>query len=115
MSQHNSRDLFAVTLVAAAAGFVAGILFAPKKGSETIEDLRYHADRLEAQARKGVTVARETAAEGAKELKKVVTEASHDAKELAADAKVRAKRTVSNLEHAAKDVESKARSAWSKS
>lgn len=38
--QNKSSNTFGIVLLAAAAGALAGLLFAPKKGTETREDLR---------------------------------------------------------------------------
>lgn len=67
------------TVAAAAIGFAAGILLAPKSGKETREDIKVKADEAKAKARTKADQAKEAAMEAKKHLaagtKKVQTEA----------------------------------------
>ncbi len=40
MDKHNANNMFNVAILAAAAGAVAALLFAPKRGTEMREDLK---------------------------------------------------------------------------
>lgn len=85
-------------VAAAATGFVAGILFAPKSGKETREDIKRKAGEakdytvetagvVKDKASAGYAAAREGATEIGKEASGFINRASAHAKEVARDAK----------------------------
>lgn len=85
-------------VIAAAAGFVAGILLAPKSGKETREDLKNKAldakeyavetaDRVKVKAAHGYAVVREGAGHIGEEVTGFVGRARHSVEEVADDAK----------------------------
>ena len=72
-------------LVSAAAGFVTGILTAPKSGKETRADIKAKADEMKSEADKK-----------ARELKKQADSAVKDAKRTVEDYRGRAERAVNS-------------------
>jgi len=112
MAEKHSPNALGITVIAMVAGFVAGLLMAPKSGAETRKDLCKKAERYEKKAKDGLEAAKETADEGKRELKALTDEIKIDAKELGSDAKVRARRTITHAKTGAQNVESKARQAW---
>lgn len=111
MGQHHSSGA-GVALLAAAAGFVAGILLAPKSGAETRKDVKRQAKKYQKEATRGLDIAKDTFEASRKELKTVADEVVKDARELSSDAKVRAKRTAEHAKTSAHTVEGRARQAW---
>lgn len=85
-----SKGKFAVgALVAAAAGFVAGILTAPKSGKETREDLKYAAlkakDTVVAEAEKAKDVAVKKSKEAQGKAEEVYKDVRGKAEDVAGD------------------------------
>jgi len=79
-----SKGKFAMgALIAAAAGFVAGIVTAPKAGSETRAEIKAKADKIKAEIVKKAEIATSEAQDKAEDLK-----------DKAEDLKVRAERAV---------------------
>lgn len=74
-------------LIAAAAGFAAGILLAPKSGEATRQELKQRARQAEKAARRKAGVAREKMREGADTLHHGVDVASVEAAEFGHSAK----------------------------
>ena len=78
------------TILAAAAGFAAGILLAPKSGKETREDIRVKAletkDAASESADKAMQVARESAAKAEVEARGMARSVQKSAKTIAAEA-----------------------------
>lgn len=68
-------------IAAAAAGYVAGVLMAPKSGEETRKDLRDKKAELEQKANEKKEVAREVLDESAAKVKKGVSKISDEAVE----------------------------------
>lgn len=74
-SDHKTAKRFAVgTLLAAAAGYVAGILTAPKSGKETRQDIKETVERTYTAAEKELKKLHTELAEALDEAKKKVTE-----------------------------------------
>ena len=65
---------FVKVVAAAAAGFVAGILLAPKSGKETRADIKAKADEVKTKATEAVGVAKEKATAGYEAAKVGATE-----------------------------------------
>lgn len=103
------------TLVAAAAGFAAGILLAPKSGKETREDIKAKAieakDKAEGKADEAKEVLRESAAKAeveargmAKSVKKSAGTMAAEANYLGHEAKERMGRVADKTKQDAKDL-----------
>lgn len=80
------KKLLAV-IGAAAAGFAAGILTAPKSGEETRADLRKKADELKVNADKKAKEAQKVAEDGVEAVKSVAKKVGDVATATARDAK----------------------------
>jgi gas vesicle protein len=96
MSKESNKKWAVGALVAAAAGFIAGILTAPKSGKETREDIKNTANRVVSEAEK--------------QLKKVHSEMNvviDDAKALLGGKSGKAKEDIQKALDAAKDKQSK--------
>ena len=74
------KQVIAVALTARAAGYVAGILTAPKSGKETRQDLRDAADKAVQEAERRLKFAHS-------ELSRLIANASDRAQELSGKAK----------------------------
>lgn len=101
------------TLIAAAAGFAAGILLAPKSGKETREDIKAKAldakGEAEKQADRAVDVLKDSAAKAeaeargmAKSVKKSAETVAAEANFLGHEAKERAGRVADKTKQSAK-------------
>jgi gas vesicle protein len=100
----------AIKLVAAAAvGFVAGVLLAPKRGEETIEDIKRKAldakdyadakaERLQRVAQRGYATLRSGAEDIGEEVGEFVTHAKTSGAKLSREAKTRGKRVATKAE-----------------
>jgi gas vesicle protein len=106
---------FVKVVGAAAAGFVAGILLAPKSGKETRADIKAKADEVKTKATEAVGVAKEKATAGyeaakvgATEVGKEVTgffgRASKQAGTVAKDAKKTASTVADDAKEAGRNV-----------
>jgi len=91
---------------AAMAGFITGILVAPKSGRETREDLRAKAEDTKRQAREKLETVNRAVQDGTQELKDFGRKSGAEATGLADDAKRRAarvdheaKKTTHDLQH----------------
>jgi gas vesicle protein len=96
MSKESNKKWAVGALVAATAGFIAGILTAPKSGKETREDIKNTANRVVSEAEK--------------QLKKVHSEMNvviDDAKALLGGKSGKAKEDIQKALDAAKDKQSK--------
>jgi gas vesicle protein len=71
----------------AAAGYVAGVLFAPKSGKETREDLKKKADEAKKVASQKAEKAKVVYDENSVKVKQAATEIGSDAKDFAQKAK----------------------------
>jgi gas vesicle protein len=102
------------TLVAAAAGFAAGILLAPKSGKETREDIKAKAletkDRAAEKAGEATEVLKESASKAeaemrgmAKSVKKSASTMAAEANYLGHEAKERASRVADKTQKDAKE------------
>jgi gas vesicle protein len=92
MSKDTNKKWAIGAIVAAAAGFVAGILTAPKSGKETREDIKNTANRVVSEVEK--------------QLKKLHSEMNvviEDAKKLLTGKSGKAKEDISKALHAAKE------------
>ena len=100
-------------VVAAAAGFAAGILLAPKSGKETREEIRARAQdtkkQLDTKADEAVDVLKESAAKAeveargmAKSVKKSASTVAAEANYLGHEAKERMNRVTQDTKEAAK-------------
>lgn len=68
--QTSTKGKFALgALIGAAAGAVGGLLFAPKSGEETREDIKNKAKEAEAEVKEKATTAKRKAESAAKEAK----------------------------------------------
>ena len=70
---------FVKVVAAAAAGFVAGILLAPKSGKETRADIKAKADEVKTKATEAVGVAKEKATAGYEAAKVGATDRTNGA------------------------------------
>jgi gas vesicle protein len=96
MSKDSNRKWAIGALLAGVAGFIAGILTAPKSGKETREDIKDTANRVVSEAEK--------------QLKKIHSEMNvviEDAKQLLAGKSGKAKEDVSHAIHQAKEKQQK--------
>jgi gas vesicle protein len=96
MSKDSNKKWAIGAVVAGAAGYIAGILTAPKSGKETREDIKDTANRVVSEAEK--------------QLKKLHSEMNvviDDAKELLAGKSGKAKEDISSAVHAAKEKQQK--------
>lgn len=94
------------------AGFIAGVLLAPRSGKDTRRDLKQKARKYQAEAEQGLEIAKDAFEVGQRELKTVATEVAKDVRELTSDAKVRAKRNAQHAKVSAQNVETNTRRAW---
>lgn len=100
--QDNAKKIAIGGAIAALAGFIAGILTAPKSGKETRQDIKDTADK--------------SVAEAEKELKKLHTELDTlitQAKSKRAKLNTKARDELGNLTDAAKDAKEKVREVLS--
>lgn len=96
MGKHDKRNLGIFAVFAALAGFIAGILTAPKSGKETREDIKDTANRVVSEAEK--------------QLKKLHTEMNvvlMDARELLQGKSGKAKQDLASAVGAAKEKQGK--------
>lgn len=103
------------TIIAAAAGFAAGILLAPKSGKETREDIRAKAletkGQIDEKADEALDVLKEGAARAeaeardmAKSVKKSASTVAAEANFLGHEAKERASRVAERTQQDAKEI-----------
>jgi len=110
-------------IVAAAGGFVAGILLAPKSGKETREDLKLKADEAKIKAKKkaddlkvaadegtetfrrGADVASREVVEFGRSAKATAEKIAAEAAELGGEARTRAARVASDAKKTAQTIE----------
>lgn len=78
-------------IVAAAAGVLAGVLFAPKSGKETRQDIQKKADKLKGQADAELKEVKRVAKKSAGTIKTGAKEVSEEVKEFSDDVKKSAK------------------------
>lgn len=97
MSKDSAKKFAIGTVVAAAAGYVAGVLTAPKSGKETRQDIKDTAEK--------------SVAEAEKQLRKLHTELNNlidEAKSKAGDLSDKTRKELDNLLEKAKDSKDKA-------
>ena len=73
MSKSNGKNVVAAVILGAAAGYVAGILTAPKSGKETRQDIKNTADKYKSEAEQKLQLLRD-------ELSVVIDDASAKAR-----------------------------------
>jgi gas vesicle protein len=90
-----SKGKFALgAMIGAAAGFITGILTAPKSGKETRAELMEKAEKAKAEAAKKAEYAANKAADFSKDAKLKAQEMAEKAKTEAVDLKERSERAV---------------------
>jgi len=112
MSKANGPSVLGVAVAAAAVGAVVALLFAPKSGKETREELLEQADHMKRRAVKGAHLAQEVASEAGERFHEAFGEVAKDAKRVARTTKSAAHHAAGSVKDAAVDVEDKARDAW---
>jgi gas vesicle protein len=81
-------------VAAAAAGYVAGVLFAPKSGEETRKDLKAKKDELELKATAKKEQAKEVLDESTQRVKKGAADISDEAADFSKTLGTQAKRSL---------------------
>lgn len=80
-------------LIAAAGGFIAGVLLAPKSGKETRQDIKDRTTQYKGKAEDGLVEAKK----GARLLKDELSEGAESVKNIAKDASTDASRTAERV------------------
>lgn len=110
MSNNNKSGGFAAgALIGAAVGAVAALLYAPKSGKETREDLKAKANEMKDQANVAADKAAKKASEVKDDLSTKAEQVSNSAKSAAADWRGRADRVIKTAqeEFSKQDIDSK--------
>lgn len=89
-----SMSLFGVMTLAAMAGAVTALLFAPRKGSETREKLRLKMHEAKARSHDTVDSAKSKAQEGIDKLKHTADEKAGEVSDVITEARSRAEDTI---------------------
>ncbi|HEX8390602.1 MAG TPA: YtxH domain-containing protein [Candidatus Saccharimonadales bacterium] len=87
-----ARNKFSVAVLAGLIGAALGVLFAPRSGKETREDLKRRADEAKKTGDHTTARMKDTLRESAAEVKETVKRSSKELGDLADEAKVRASR-----------------------
>ena len=104
---------FGAAVLGAVVGAIAGVLFAPKSGKETREDLKRKADEAKKTAEKKTDAAKKAARESMDEVKEAAARAGKEWDELATDARARAGRVAEDARHTASSVADTAKKHFS--
>ncbi len=102
MSKSSGKNVVAAVVIGAAAGYIAGILTAPKSGKDTREDIKNAADKYKTEAERRLQLLRD-------ELSVLIDDASAKARYYSD----RGKKEVAVLVDKAKIAQSKAREVMS--
>lgn len=100
---------FGVVIVAGLIGAVLGLLFAPKSGKETRDDLRKKALEAREKASDTSDVVKKVVKEGSDELKSGLKRSAKEMSELGEEAKIRASRIAEDARATSARVEQNAR------
>lgn len=89
-----SMSLFGVMTLAAMAGAVTALLFAPRKGSETREQIRLKMHEAKTRSHDTMDTAKAKAQEGVDKIKRTTDEKAEEASDMITEARSRAEDTV---------------------
>ena len=89
-----SMSMFGVMTVAAVAGAITALLFAPRKGSETREQIRLKMHQAKMRSQDTMDAAKSKAQESIDKVKRTTDEKAEDASDMIAEARIQAEDTV---------------------